>query len=437
MVLGVTPVLTLLRNFMEVAGFCILFLTLDKPRLSWKKTCLFYTSFILFHTVFGSVWCLLHAESYARLCTMTFYVQAFVFLIWMSGDAVFQVIYNISLQVFVLLFQVYLCVRCAQAFFGGSAWADIEMRLVFLVFSIWINLRFFRSVYREIADTIRDSWKGICFISLAGNLLVIYYGVYPLHIMMRSVKEQIVFVGICILLSFTQIIMLNMLHSLKKEITAYRELELSIRTNKLLKTELFIMQESVEEIRRLHHDTRHHNLMIAEYARNDEQKELRQYLKEYMEETKRCRPRWLRGNSMINSVLAVYDKKARKKGIDIKITVSARQLTGIGDTDITVILGNLLENAIDCACESGKEERKIEVSVLQEEEAVTIVVAHTYGEHMEIIDGQPSLTGEKKSNMDMVLKSIAHYEGDARFQEQAGMLACRIRMKTQQGSTVA
>lgn len=37
MVLGITPVLSVIRNLLEVSIFCILFLSLDNPRYSWKK----------------------------------------------------------------------------------------------------------------------------------------------------------------------------------------------------------------------------------------------------------------------------------------------------------------------------------------------------------------------------------------------------------------
>lgn len=289
MVLGGTPLLSLLRNFIEITGYCLLFLTLDKPCLPWKKTCLYYSVFILLYTALGFVWCLSHAESYAVLCTITFYIQSFFFLLRMSSDNIYQVIYHISYQVFILLFQLYICVKCAQLFFDGNAWVDVALRLVFLAISVCINLCFFRRIYRDIVETIQCNWKGLCLIALAGNLLVIYFGVYPAHVMVRSVKDQIVFVCFCLLLSFTHLVMLKMLFSIRKELMTSRELELSIRRSELLESELAVIQESVEEIRRLRHDVRHHNLMIAEYARNGEQEELGQYLDEYIREAKRCR----------------------------------------------------------------------------------------------------------------------------------------------------
>lgn len=43
MVLGVSVPLSLLRNLLEILQLCFLFLILDRPKYSWKKTIFFYT----------------------------------------------------------------------------------------------------------------------------------------------------------------------------------------------------------------------------------------------------------------------------------------------------------------------------------------------------------------------------------------------------------
>lgn len=45
MILGITPLLSIARNVIQVGGFCLMFLLLDKPRFSWKKTIAGYLLF--------------------------------------------------------------------------------------------------------------------------------------------------------------------------------------------------------------------------------------------------------------------------------------------------------------------------------------------------------------------------------------------------------
>ena len=55
MILGITPFLSVLRNGIEVMAYSVLFLTLDKPKFSWKKTIFCYAGFIFGYLQFKPV----------------------------------------------------------------------------------------------------------------------------------------------------------------------------------------------------------------------------------------------------------------------------------------------------------------------------------------------------------------------------------------------
>ena len=55
--------------------------------------------------------------------------------------------------------------------------------------------------------------------------------------------------------------------------------------HRLLERNMKLLEESVESGKRIRHDVRHHNAVIAEYARRGQKEELLRYLKEYDKET--------------------------------------------------------------------------------------------------------------------------------------------------------
>ena len=172
MVLGITPVLSVLRNFLEVTIFCILFLSLDSPRFSWKKTCIAYGAFTVIVASIGTVWVLTAPKSYGKYCVVVLFLQAAVFFTIMSRDTIFQCMYNLSLQMFILFFMLFSGIWCAKKFFGGNPWADLGIRIFYMALLAFVYIRWFRRPYRRIADSLRHRWMGICAVSLAGNILL-------------------------------------------------------------------------------------------------------------------------------------------------------------------------------------------------------------------------------------------------------------------------
>ncbi len=90
MIFGVTPLLSVIRNFLKVSSFCALFLCLDRPRYSWKRTWMYYGAYILAQTAIGTAWVLLDAESYAAGSTTVLFVESAVFSFLMSSDTSFS-----------------------------------------------------------------------------------------------------------------------------------------------------------------------------------------------------------------------------------------------------------------------------------------------------------------------------------------------------------
>ena len=75
----------------------------------------------------------------------------------------------------------------------------------------------------------------------------------------------------------------------------------------------------MESGRRIRHDARHHNAVIAEYVRRGQQEELLQYLKEYEEEITQGIPEMICANTAVNNILAAYTRKARNEGIKVML----------------------------------------------------------------------------------------------------------------------
>ena len=199
--------------------------------------------------------------------------------------------------------------------------------------------RWFRRIYREMADNLKSQWKGICMVALGGNLLMVYYATQPVQVLLREVREQVLFLCFCVMLMLIHVILLYTLYLMQQEISDRQEAELAALNNEMLRRELALLQEQVESAKRYHHDIRHHDLMVAEYVRKGELETLLAYLerrdKEYGEEL----PGRLCENRTVNNILGIYIRQAEQKGIRVCCDAVVPEETGIQDRVLSQCLG--------------------------------------------------------------------------------------------------
>ncbi len=116
--------------------------------------------------------------------------------------------------------------------------------------------------------------------------------------------------------------------------------------HRLLERNIELLEESAESGRRVRHDARHHNAVIAEYARRGQNEELLQYLEEYRRETDQNVAEAICANTAVNNLLSAYTRKARNEQIKVKLDVELGNNLSIPNIDLITILANAYENAI-------------------------------------------------------------------------------------------
>lgn len=426
MILGVTPLLSILRNVIEVIAYSVLFLTLDKPRFSWRKTIFFYSGFIFIVTGIGTIWVLLEPVSYLKFCTMVLFLQSAVFFSFMSQDTFLQSLYKLTLQMFILLFLLYTGIWVAICFFDGNPWVDIGIRIGYTIVGIFLSYRYGRKPFRKIVNGLRFQWKGICMIAVAGNFLILLYATRPTHIIVRTVTEQRMFLGTCILLLVTHMVMLYTLYQMQKEMADRQEMELTVISNEMLKRELERMQEHVEEANRLRHDMRHHNLIIAEYVRRGERTALLDYLETYKQEYMEDHSVKICENLVVDHILRSYIQRAEQKGIPVIFKITIQKEIGIQETDFITILGNIMENAIYGCEESKSSQPEIMVWIQRKSGKLAIQVENTCSNQVVFENGLPVRKTGRGIGIISVVHSVEKYKGDVDFQVNRGKFTVRI-----------
>ena len=427
-----TALLSFIRNTIELVGFSALFLLLDNPKYSWKKTIAGYGIYTVVYIVLGTAWIVIDMISFGKFITLSIFVGALLFFPLMSADNPFQVFYNLSLQIFILIMQIVVSIWAATTFFGGNPWADVVFRLLYLVVVVWCYLRFLRKPFREISDIRPKGWLLMSVVSVGGNLFVIYYWTRPEFLMLRSKADQWVFICIWGLLFTTHLIMIQALTFMKREMTAKNEGEMAAVTSRMLTLQLELLEESVQDAKRIRHDARHHNMQIAEYVKKGELDELLQYLGRCEKDAQNHVVMAICENPAANNILGAYTRKARQHGIEVRLSVELERDIIISDIDMVAMLANLMENAIHGCIHSGVPDPFIELYVRRKGAKLVICIRNTSGNDVVLENGLPKSKDGGGIGVSSILYSAAKYGGEHDFKAADGVFSCQLLLKVPQ-----
>ena len=194
------------------------------------------------------------------------------------------------------------------------------------------------------------------------------------------------------------------------------------------------LQEKITEARRAKHDVRHHIALMQDYLRRGDLPALEEYLRRYGASLPDDSLVRFCENVAANAVLLYFAQQAKDDGIDYIVKADIPQDSGLSEPDISVLLGNLLENALDaCRGETG-EDRRIIVRAGTDGGSLCITVDNTYhGTLRHTADGRLTSTKHRGAGLGtQSVRSIAgQYGGLCRFEAKDGMfyasVLCPIR----------
>ncbi len=111
------------------------------------------------------------------------------------------------------------------------------------------------------------------------------------------------------------------------------------------------LQQRIDEARQARHDVRHHMHMVREYLRSGKLAELEAYLDQYTEDLLNAQPLVYSGHYETDALLNYFVQQAQQYNITVDVSVRFPETSDLSKTTLPVLLGNLLENAVD-ACKA-------------------------------------------------------------------------------------
>ena len=166
------------------------------------------------------------------------------------------------------------------------------------------------------------------------------------------------------------------------------------------------LQQRIHEARQARHDIRHHTHLIREYLRSGKLQELEAYLDAYTETLPDSQALVYCEHYATNALLGFFARQAKLNGVDLDVFVQLPEKTQLPETTLSVVLGNLLENALEACERTVGMEKKITVRGKLEMGSIFFAVSNGYEGKLRR-DRSGKFLSTKSSKRGMGLESVA------------------------------
>ncbi|MDE6874675.1 MAG: GHKL domain-containing protein [Lachnospiraceae bacterium] len=430
--LGGSVYIALTRFTVSLAGVIILYSLMSEPRFGKKRTMLSYGCFSAVLLVAACFWYIIDQESCVRMVAFAMYMCFSVFAVFMSRDHIGLSIYKLSLTFYLLAVFLIGGIEVSMIFFGGNVWVDIIVRILLITAMAFFIERKIKTSIRDFGNYMENELDRVSAVIMTISIL---FGIG--FIMNPSLKEYTPYRLFQIAMNFfltgaLQILAFRLYLHVGREKEYEKENQLMQMNHRLMERNLELLQESVEVSRRIHHDIRHHNAAIAEYARRGQDEELLKYLREYGKGIDGNLPEAICANPAVNNILSAYTRRARKEQIGVSLDVRVGRELTIPNIDLVTILANAYENAIYACMEVKKQAKSreclIHLMMKQKKNKLVIYCSNTCRLETELIHGQPKPEFTGGIGVSSIIKTAENFGGEYDFKNDNGLFVFRLIM---------
>ena len=310
---------------------------------------LFYTEFVLTN------WALQFFVGFV----LSLVGQYVIFFVTTKGKLAQRVFTMLTYSIFFCI--VMSLVTMVNGTFGELHWtltALIQAALLFAI--VFYFLRYVCPLCRTAAKNITTGWAPLIFVNIVFMITIILSSVFPVRLVSFGDPAVITFAFISVSIMSVYPVIFSSINSLSEAATK-REVEAQ---NKMLIAQIEAENAQLAADSQARHDRRHHNLVMLEFANNNDIERVREYLKSLVEsesevwgEVRYC------DNMTINTVLTVYERRAKESGISVKISAKASRDLDVSPQDLVIVIANLFENAIHATAKHKNKEKTIDISI--------------------------------------------------------------------------
>ena len=202
----------------------------------------------------------------------------------------------------------------------------------------------------------------------------------------------------------------NQLKELEYESAHYRELE-----------------QHQQEIRRIRHDIKNELSGIYGYLENGEVGEGKKEIEILLQQMTAAEQKIFTANAVVNGILNLKLQKMEMAQTEYEFDIHIPEQLKIQGTDLGVLLGNLLDNAIE-ACQEFQGEKKIRLLIEYQNSGVVIHCENPCNEDTETLQTKKKDKINHGFGMGSIAQIVKKYDGFWEYQMKSGLFKVTVNL---------
>lgn len=272
-------------------------------------------------------------------------------------------------------------------------------------------------------------WAAFIVIPLISIFILVL--IYAISLETNLTREHSLFLGfVAIGILVITVLIWIMLIKISKDSEFELQYKLLQQQYKYQNENILQANKSMENISAIRHDMKNKLLVIGQYIKNGDTDNALKMCGACGGEVQQSTGTFINTkNSMLNAIVNVKLSQANEKYIDTQVLVT-EALEDVADTDLCIMLGNVLDNAVEAVSKLPEDNRRIKVKFERKGGYRLIIVKNSIAQS--VLKSNPKLRTTKSDKAmhgigtKSLEKTVRKYKGEVHYTEKDGLFCVGI-----------
>lgn len=300
--------------------------------------------------------------------------------------------YNTAISTLSVL-TAYLCCQISN-WFGIAAQTLTHREWVYYSVRIVVTITFFIILLTCVSDItaplLQKPFKSLVILAVLPFVYYIFDYVTTVytHLLYSGLEIVEEFFGFVLCISY---LLFLFLYFKEYELSQEARQRTQIMKMKRIQSEkeLDAIRRSAQAVSIQRHDMRHFLLTISTYIEDNENEKALTYINEVIHRADRTALEKYCKNDIINLILSSHKDRMERSQIHFDYSIQIPESLSYSDVDMTAILSNAIENAIQAVEKLPEAKRIIKLDIKMNDNKLLICLKNTYADKPELVGGLP------------------------------------------------
>lgn len=295
----------------------------------------------------------------------------------------------------------------------------VFIRMIIYIVLIPLLFKRVRKSFHKLVDTLDKEWRAgtlVPLVFLIMQMMVLYYP-EPYWKWEESHWSKFIIITVYILFLSVYYLLYIQASAIVEKYALEKKQLLMAQQDKLWESELIRQKAIASLANRQRHDMHHHNAVIKDLIKSGDLTNLETYMISFDKSINKYSDHMFCLNPIANSIINLYDDRAKKNNIKTIFHVNIPERIGIENIDLTCVLGNVLENALEgCQRLPEEEDKEISVTIKYIDFRLRIQVENTCRQDIQF-EGELPMTQKEigGTGTKSIIYTAEYYDGTAGF----------------------